>query len=197
MKTSHSGDPKKTSLVQELGSLSIPKAALAAQKLHDMRSPLLQVVGLAKEKWDAIVKGHEKKHQAVGESREAAFWSVLAEPLEVIDLSLHPDLNRAFLEAANGKKEFSLPGGGEKKDAKFADSLRGLLGNKLDVEDRQVFIKVHGEEGKPSYWIGVGNPKAFPTPKPSTLQPPPPPPVGEKMSPTTERYWGLKFRVTW
>ncbi|MBK8256787.1 MAG: hypothetical protein IPK82_29460 [Polyangiaceae bacterium] len=191
------GSKSKSTLFEELGSLPIPRATHLVQQMHDTRSPLLQVSPPAREKWEAIVQTHVKKHQAAGESLEALFWSALGKPLEVIDLSLHPDLNKQLADRLNGKNAFSLPGDGGKKDEDLVAKVKGLVGNKLDYEDRQILFKIHGGDGKPAYWIGVGQPSAFSPPKPPDLGLPQPIPAGEPPRAASSRYWGIKLRVAW
>lgn len=144
-----------SSLLKELGACTSPKATEVAQRLHGMRSPLLQVDEPAKGRWDEIVAKHCKRHESAGETREARFWRVLDEPLEELDLASWPDVNAALADRLNGKNRFSLSKGVE-KDEKLLDRLKDLTGHKLDRKDRELLFKIGGDADGPTYWLGAG-----------------------------------------
>lgn len=146
-------------LQKELSPLTIPKAMAAAQKLHDTGSPLLKVEGPAKAVWTGIVNKHRARHEGAGETMEALFWQVLAEPLPVLDLSVHPDMVAAFDEMAGGKKSFSAFANGGEKEKKFLDKLKDASGGKLDFKDGQLLYELGGSGKGPSVWIGIGKMK--------------------------------------
>ncbi len=143
-------------LQKDLSPLTIPKATAAAQKLHDTGSPLLKVDGSAKAVWTGIVNKHRARHEGAGETMEALFWQVLAEPLPVLDLSVHPDMVAAFDEMAGGKKSFSAFANGGDKEKNFLDKLKEKSGGKLDSKDKQLLYKLGGSEKGQATWLGIG-----------------------------------------
>ena len=159
---SHSAlSSKGGGLQKELSHLTVPKATAAAQKFHDTRSTLLKVEGPAKAVWTGIVNKHRARHEAAGESLEALFWQVLAEPLPVLDLSVHPEMVQAFDEMAGGKKSFSAFANGGEKEKNFLDKLKAASGNKLDFKDGQMLFKLGGSDGGARPGLGLGTLKTL------------------------------------
>ncbi len=150
---------KEKGLQHQLAPLTIPRATAAAQKLHDTRSPMLEVTGSAKDVWNKIVKEHRAVHEGAKETLEALFWQVLQEPLPVLDLSVHPDMVQAFDEMAGGKNSFAAFANGGEKDKKFLDKLKNATGGKVDFKDKHVWFKLGGSDN--GTWIGAGQLKTL------------------------------------
>jgi hypothetical protein len=145
-----------STLVAALASLPIPRATVAVNQLHATHSDLTRLDVSGKSAWENTISSHRHMHEQAQESTEAAFWNALAVPVEVIDLSGSPDLNKQIFDRTNGEKRFFVGGDGDKPGQNIIDQLKARSGNRLNLDDGRLLFKVVSPTDDTSIFFGAG-----------------------------------------